>query len=166
MKNKSINVKEASFPDFSAGDGAGNKSTEDYIDLLMNVPLNVTVEIGKAKLKMKEVLSLAQGSIIRLEKQAGAPVEVIANEQTVARGDVVVIDDNFGVRITEIISNKKFMKDAEKAAEQNFSEQVNEPVQQTPVRETRTAPEPAPAPEPAEYAAETEEVSQPEENEE
>lgn len=164
MKNKSINVKEASFPDFSAGDGAGNKSTEDYIDLLMNVPLNVTVEIGKAKLRMKEVLSLAQGSIIRLEKQAGAPVEVIANEQTVARGDVVVIDDNFGVRITEIISNKKFMKDAEKAVEQNSSERVNEPAQQAPVRETRTAQEPVP--EPAEYEAETEEASQPEENEE
>ncbi|MCQ2464828.1 MAG: flagellar motor switch protein FliN [Oscillospiraceae bacterium] len=132
MKSKSINVKEASFPDFSAGDNTVRKPSEDYTDLLMNVPLDVRVEIGKAKLRMREVLSLAQGSIIRLEKQAGAPVEIIANDQTVARGDVIVIDDNFGVRITEIISSKKFVKEAEKAAEEkirnNFTESAPEVV--------------------------------------
>lgn len=121
MVNKSINVKEACFPDFSAGDKSSGKSSEDYTNLLMDVPLNVRVEIGKAKLKMRDVLNLAQGSIIRLEKQAGAPVEIVANNRTVARGDVIVIDDNFGVRITEIISDRKFVKDLEKSSAKNNS---------------------------------------------
>lgn len=117
MKTRCINVKEVSFPDFSANEKDTGEATVDYTNLLMNVPLNVRVEIGKTKMPMREVLKLAQGSIIKLEKQAGAPVDVIANEQTVARGDVIVIEDNFGVRITEIITSKKFMQDI-KAAEE------------------------------------------------
>lgn len=117
MKTRCINVKEVSFPDFSANEKDIGEATVDYTNLLMNVPLNVRVEIGKTKMPMREVLKLAQGSIIKLEKQAGAPVDVIANEQTVARGDVIVIEDNFGVRITEIITSKKFMQDI-KAAEE------------------------------------------------
>jgi flagellar motor switch protein FliN len=136
MKTKSINVKEATFPDFSAGDNSKTVKSEDYTPLLMNVPLDVRVEIGRAKLRMRDVLNLGQGSIIRLEKQAGAPVDVIANNQTVARGDVIVIDDNFGVRITEIISNRRFMTDAEKAAEEKAARE----------KEKRPEPEPKPAP--------------------
>ena len=136
MKTKSINVKEATFPDFSAGDNSKAVKSEDYTPLLMNVPLDVRVEIGRAKLRMRDVLNLGQGSIIRLEKQAGAPVDVIANNQTVARGDVIVIDDNFGVRITEIISNRRFMTDAEKAAEEKAARE----------KEKRPEPEPKPAP--------------------
>ena len=162
MKNKSINVKEASFPDFSAGENTRREKTQDYTELLMNVPLTVRVEIGKAKLKMRDVLSLVQGSIIRLEKQAGAPVEVIANNATVARGDVIVIDDNFGVRITEIVSSKKFIKDVEKAAGSDSAKSEGMPV--SPVS-------PAPSVQNAEETevSETEyeeELSQPEENEE
>ena len=136
MKTKSINVKEATFPDFSAGDNGKTTKSEDYTPLLMNVPLDVRVEIGRAKLRMRDVLNLGQGSIIRLEKQAGAPVDVIANNQTVARGDVIVIDDNFGVRITEIISNRRFMTDAERAAEEKAARE----------KEKRPEPEPKPAP--------------------
>lgn len=105
MKTRCINVKEVSFPDFSANDKDIGEATVDYTNLLMNVPLNVRVEIGKTKMPMREVLKLAQGSIIKLEKQAGAPVDIIANGQTVARGDVIVIEDNFGVRITEIVGS-------------------------------------------------------------
>ncbi|MDD6825393.1 MAG: flagellar motor switch protein FliN [Oscillospiraceae bacterium] len=117
MKTRCINVKEVSFPDFSANEKDIGETTVDYTNLLMNVPLNVRVEIGKTKMPMREVLKLAQGSIIKLEKQAGAPVDIIANDQTVARGDVIVIEDNFGVRITEIITSRKFMQDI-KAAEE------------------------------------------------
>ena len=72
----------------------------------MNVPLNVTVEIGSAVKKVKDILDFAQGTIIELERQAGAPVDIIVNGNLVARGDVVVIDDNFAVRITEIVKSK------------------------------------------------------------
>lgn len=79
------------------------------LDLIMQVPLQVTVEIGKTKKKIKDILEFSQGMVIELEKQAGAPVDVIVNGQLVARGDVVVVEDNFGVRITEILKNTDFL---------------------------------------------------------
>ena len=78
----------------------------DNLKLLMGVPLNVTVEIGSCVRKVKEILEFTQGTIIELERQAGAPVDIIVNGNLVAKGDVVVIDDNFAVRITEIIKSK------------------------------------------------------------
>jgi flagellar motor switch protein FliN/FliY len=83
-----------------------NKSQNDNLKLLMDVPLDVTVEIGSATKKVKEILEFSQGTIIELERQAGAPVDIIVNGNLVAKGDVVVIDDNFAVRITEIIKSR------------------------------------------------------------
>ncbi|MDR0991291.1 MAG: flagellar motor switch protein FliN [Ruminococcus sp.] len=83
-----------------------NKAQNDNLKLLMDVPLDVTVEIGSATKKVKEILDFSQGTIIELERQAGAPVDVIVNGNLVAKGDVVVIDDNFAVRITEIIRSR------------------------------------------------------------
>jgi len=70
------------------------------------VPLQVTVELGRTKKKIKEIIELGQGSIVELDKQAGAQVDVMVNGQLIARGDVVVVDDNFSVRITEILQNR------------------------------------------------------------
>ena len=67
------------------------------MDLLMDVPLSVTVEIGKTRRKMRDIMEFTQGTVIDLEKQAGAPVDIVVNGQLIARGDVVVIDDIFGV---------------------------------------------------------------------
>jgi len=86
------------------------------IDMLMNIPLNVSIEIGRTKKKIKEIMDFNQGSIIELEKQAGAPVDVIVNGQLMARGDVVVIDDNFAVRITEIVGTKELISSVEGTA--------------------------------------------------
>lgn len=72
----------------------------------MGVPLEISVEIGTAKRKVKDILDFTQGTIIELERQAGAPVDVVVNGNLIARGDVVVIDDNFAVRITEIVKSK------------------------------------------------------------
>ncbi len=79
---------------------------QDNLKLLMTVPLNVSVEIGSAKKKVKEILEFTQGTVIELDRQAGAPVDVIVNGHLIARGDVVVIDDNFAVRVTEIVKSK------------------------------------------------------------
>jgi flagellar motor switch protein FliN/FliY len=70
---------------------------------LYDVPLNVTVELGRTKRSVREVLELSQGSIIELDKLAGEPVDIYVNQQRIARGEVVVIEENFGVRVTEII---------------------------------------------------------------
>lgn len=136
MKNRSINVKEASFPEFNTGEQKSSDVVIDYTGLLMNVPLDVRVEIGRTKMIMSDVLSLGQGSIIRLEKQAGAPVDIIANDRTVARGDVIVIDENFGVRITEIISDRKYLKgdkkeNKDKTSDENTSEGETAPTDGT-----------------------------------
>ncbi len=78
---------------------------KDNLKLLMGVPLEISVELGTAKRKVKDILEFTQGTIIELERQAGAPVDVVVNGNLIARGDVVVIDDNFAVRITEIVKN-------------------------------------------------------------
>jgi len=68
------------------------------------VPLQVTVELGRARRLVRDILSLGVGSIVELDKLAGEPVDVLVNGKLIARGEVVVVDENFGVRITEIVS--------------------------------------------------------------
>lgn len=78
--------------------------------MLFDIPLQVTVELGRTTKVVKEILELSPGSIIELDKLAGEPVDILVNQKLVARGEVVVIDENFGVRITDIISQKERLK--------------------------------------------------------
>jgi flagellar motor switch protein FliN/FliY len=73
------------------------------LDLIMSVPLEVAVEIGRTRRKIQDILSFSKGSLVVLDKLAGDQVDLLVNGQCVAKGDVVVIDDNFGIRITEIL---------------------------------------------------------------
>lgn len=77
------------------------------LSLLFDVPLNVTVELGRAKKMVREILELSSGSILELDKLAGEPVDILVNQKRIAIGEVVVIDENFGVRVTDIISTEK-----------------------------------------------------------
>lgn len=79
----------------------GNSGT---LDMILDIPLEVTVELGRTKRLIKDVLELAVGSVIELDKLAGEPVDVLVNGKIIARGEVVVIDENFGVRITDILT--------------------------------------------------------------
>lgn len=102
-----VNISESEFPDFSDQPSSfENAEKENHVDLLMDISLKIDVEIGKTRRKMREILSFSPGTIINLEKQAGAPVDIIANGNLVAKGDVMVINDNFAVRISEIINTK------------------------------------------------------------
>ncbi len=74
------------------------------LNLLLDIPLNISVELGRANLLLQEVLDLAPGSVVELDKAAGEPVDILVNGRLVARGEVVVIEENFGIRITEIVS--------------------------------------------------------------
>ena len=74
------------------------------LDFILDIPLRVTVELGRAKMAVREILQLAQGSVIELAKFAGEPLEVLVNEKLVARGEVVVVNEKFGIRLTDIIS--------------------------------------------------------------
>ena len=75
--------------------------------MLMDISLDVTVELGRSRQSIKDILSLSQGSVVELDKLAGEPVDVLVNQKPVAKGEVVVIDENFGVRITEILSPRE-----------------------------------------------------------
>ena len=107
MQQAPLNIQPVQLQSFGTYQNASlTQEQNDNLNLLMNVPLNVTVEIGSAIKKVKEILEFSQGTIIELERQAGAPVDIIVNGNLIAKGDVVVIDDNFAVRITEIIKSR------------------------------------------------------------
>lgn len=72
--------------------------------MLLDIPLSITVELGRTKRSVKEILELSAGSIIELDKLAGEPVDILVNQRIVAKGEVVVIEENFGVRVTDILS--------------------------------------------------------------
>ncbi len=80
-----------------------NKATN--IDLLMDVTLKVTVELGRTRMQLARILELQHGSVVELDRLAGDPVDVFVNDHMVARGEVVVVDDKFGVRIIEMVSS-------------------------------------------------------------
>lgn len=101
-----MNIQNAQLHSFEPADLNLSGSQKDNLQLLMDVPLQISVEIGSARRKVKDILEFTQGTIIELERQAGAPVDIIVNGNLIAKGDVVVIDDNFAVRITEIIKSK------------------------------------------------------------
>lgn len=101
-----VNIQNAQLHQFDAMDFGIPADQKDNLKLLMGVPLEISVEIGTAKRKVKDILEFTQGTIIELERQAGAPVDIVVNGNLIARGDVVVIDDNFAVRITEIVKSK------------------------------------------------------------
>jgi flagellar motor switch protein FliN len=77
------------------------------MDMLMDVTLEVTVELGRTKMSVRQVLDLQHGSVVELDRLAGDVVDVYVNDRMVAKGEVVVVDDKFGVRITELIATKK-----------------------------------------------------------
>lgn len=98
-----VTVQPVQFSSFNDSSNVYGESGRN-LDLLMDVKLKLTVELGRAELSIKKVLELTRGSIVELEKVAGEPVELFANGKLIAKGEVVVIEDNFGLRITNIVS--------------------------------------------------------------
>lgn len=83
--------------------GQGNAEARD-LEMIMDIPVNLTVELGRTKLTIKQLLELAQGSVIELEGLAGEPMDILINGYLIAQGEVVVVEDKYGIRITEIIT--------------------------------------------------------------
>ena len=87
-----------------AGDDAINKLKVQNLDFILDIPLKVSVELGRTNVVIKDLLQLGQGSVLELDKLAGEPLEVLVNGKLVARGEVVVVNEKFGIRLTDIIS--------------------------------------------------------------
>lgn len=98
-------VQPVAFSDFKEVDHKGTDSNN--LDLLLDIPLQVTVELGRTSQPIKDILNLSAGSVVELDKLAGEPVDILVNQKLIAKGEVVVIDENFGVRVTDIISQKE-----------------------------------------------------------
>ena len=85
------------------GDGTATGGGEN-LDLLLDIPLEITIELGRTKMLINDLLKLGQGSVIELAKEAGDTLEILANNRLVAKGDVVVVNKKYGIRLTEVIS--------------------------------------------------------------
>lgn len=100
-----VNVQQAEFASFEQPKMSETEARN--LNMLLDIPLQVTVELGRTKHSVKEILQLTSGSIIELNRLAGEPVDILVNNRLIAKGEVVVIDENFGVRITDIISQSE-----------------------------------------------------------
>lgn len=102
-----VNVQPVQFQTFATG--VNPITQQENIDLIMDVPLEVTVELGRTSKSIKEILEFSPGTIIELDKIAGEPIDVLVNGKLVAKGEVVVIEESFGIRVTDIIKQKNIM---------------------------------------------------------
>jgi flagellar motor switch protein FliN/FliY len=91
-------------PEIGGAEADEGSVENQSLDLILDIPLTVTVELGRSKMLINDLLQLGQGSVIELTKLVGEPLEVLVNQKLVARGEVVVVNEKFGVRLTDIIS--------------------------------------------------------------
>ncbi len=95
------NVQE---PEFNNLQDENTMTTPRGMEFLLDIPVELAVQLGRSRMLIKELLQLGQGSVVELEKLAGEPMEILANSKLIARGEVVVVNEKFGVRLTDIIS--------------------------------------------------------------
>jgi flagellar motor switch protein FliN len=88
----------------SSSSAFGRANDMQSLDFILDIPLKITVELGRSKMAIRDILQLAQGSVIELSKFAGEPLEVLVNDKLIARGEVVVVNEKFGIRLTDILS--------------------------------------------------------------
>ena len=107
--DKSDNIADHLDPSSEVARGGLDMTDErnSNLSLIMDIPLKVTVELGRTRMVVSELLNLGQGSVIELNKLAGEPMEVLVNDKLVARGEAVVVNEKFGVRLTDIISPRE-----------------------------------------------------------
>jgi flagellar motor switch protein FliN len=114
-------VAPASFANFSSGNSGhsggnnggnptGGDSANNDINMILDIPVQLTVELGRKRIAIKNILQLAQGSVIELETLAGEPMDVLVNGYLIAQGEVVVVNDKFGIRLTDIVTPSERMR--------------------------------------------------------
>lgn len=91
----------ASFPKLEEGGSGGEPRN---LDLILDIPMTISVQLGSTKMVIRDLLQLGQGSVVELEKLAGEPLDVLVNQKLVARGEVVVVNEKFGIRLTDVVS--------------------------------------------------------------
>ena len=102
--DESAAMPESDAPQKSKPDGAADRKPTGNMEFLLDIPLEISVELGRTKILINELLKLGQGSVLELSKLAGETLEILANRKLIARGEVVVVNEKYGIRLTEIIS--------------------------------------------------------------
>ncbi len=102
-------VAPASFNNFGPGPIAAPQ-TENDLNMILDIPVQLTVELGRTKIPIKNILQLAQGSVVELDALAGEPMDVLVNGYLIAQGEVVVVNDKFGIRLTDIVTPSERMR--------------------------------------------------------
>ena len=106
-------VSTPSFANFTPTMGAGPGND---INMILDIPVQLTVELGRTRIPIKNILQLAQGSVVELDALAGEPMDVLVNGYLIAQGEVVVVNDKFGIRLTDIVTPSERMRRLSKAA--------------------------------------------------
>lgn len=96
------------FPSF--GGNTGNSGMMNELDMILDIPVQMSVELGRTKITIKNLLQLAHGSVVELDAMAGEPMDVLVNGTLIAQGEVVVVNDKFGIRLTDIITPSERMR--------------------------------------------------------
>ena len=102
-------VSAASFTNFSGSSPALNGAGND-LNMILDIPVQLTVELGRTRIPIKHILQLAQGSVVELEALAGEPMDVLVNGYLIAQGEVVVVNEKFGIRLTDIVTPSERMR--------------------------------------------------------
>jgi flagellar motor switch protein FliN/FliY len=103
-QDASTQVAAPIFEQFSAAGASAGAGAHNDIDMILDIPVQLTVELGRTKIAIKNLLQLAQGSVVELDGLAGEPMDVLVNGCLIAQGEVVVVNDKFGIRLTDIIT--------------------------------------------------------------
>ena len=108
--SEQADAEAASFDSLSDSGGMSLSGSEINLDVILDVPVTVSMEVGSTKISIRNLLQLNQGSVIELDRLAGEPMDVLVNKTLIARGEVVVVNDKFGLRLTDIISPAERVK--------------------------------------------------------
>jgi len=98
------NVKKEAPYEFSDIDNSKETVSESNMEFLLDIPLEISIELGRTRMLIDQLLKLSQGSVIELSKYAGETLEILANQKVIAKGEVVVVNEKYGIRLTEIVS--------------------------------------------------------------
>ena len=109
MNTPTESVAAASFTNFSSTPNTANAGGHD-LNMILDIPVQLTVELGRTRIPIKHILQLAQGSVVELEALAGEPMDVLVNGYLIAQGEVVVVNDKFGIRLTDIVTPSERMR--------------------------------------------------------
>lgn len=99
-----VNVKKEAAYEFSDIDNSKEAVSESNMEFLLDIPLEISIELGRTRMLIDQLLKLSQGSVIELSKYAGDTLEILANQKVIAKGEVVVVNEKYGIRLTEIVS--------------------------------------------------------------